>query len=62
MNLPALENHAPVTAAVFASAFTAVLIAVLKSRYGVDFSGQEANLQTLAIGVGYWVQSKLETK
>lgn len=62
MDLPQPVNHAPVTVALFASALVSVLIALLKARYGLDLSGQEANLQTLAIGAGFFVpglQAKL---
>ena len=55
MDLPTTTNHAPVTVALIASAFVAVLLAVLKQRYQIDFSGQEANLQVLATAVGYLV-------
>ena len=43
MQLPVTQNHAPVTVALVANAAVAILLAVLKQRYGVDFSGQEAN-------------------
>lgn len=56
--IPTAQNHAPVTVALFANAAVAVLLAVLQQRFGVDFSGQEANLQVLATGVGYLVASK----
>lgn len=59
MNLPSVENHAPVTVALVANAAVAILLAVLKQRYGVDFSGQEANLQVLATGLGFLVQNKV---
>lgn len=58
--LPATTNYAPVTVALFANAVVAILLAVLKQRYGVDFSGQEANLQVIATGVGYFVASHTE--
>ena len=58
--LPQVQNHAPVTVALVANAAVAILIAVLKQRYGVDFSGQEANLQVLATGLGFLVQSKVQ--
>lgn len=57
MNVPQTVNHAPVTVALFASALVSVVLAVLKDRYGVDFSGQESNLQILATGFGYFVAS-----
>ena len=57
--LPQTTNHSPVTVAVFANAFVAVVIAILKQRYGVDFSGQEANLQLLATGAGFFVAGKV---
>jgi len=58
MQLPVTQNHAPVTVALVANAAVAILLAVLKQRYGVDFSGQEANLQVLATGLGYLVAAK----
>ena len=60
MEMPQVVNHAPVTVALVANAFVAILLAVLKQRYGVDFSGQEANLQVLATGLGFLVQSKVQ--
>ena len=60
MDIPTTTNHAPVTVSVFANAFVAVVIAVAKSRYQVDFSGQEANLQILATGIGYFVGGRLK--
>lgn len=62
MELPATTNHAPVTVALIASSAVAVLIAVAKAKFGVDFSGQEANLTVLATAIGYLVpglQAKL---
>ena len=58
MELPITQNHAPVTVALVANAVVAILLAVLKQRYGVDFSGQEANLQVLATGIGFLVAGK----
>jgi len=58
MNLPVTQNHAPVTVALVANAAVAILLAVLKQRYSVDFSGQEANLQVLATGLGYLVAGR----
>ena len=58
MPVPTVTNHASVTVAVFANAVVAVLIAVAKQRYDVDFSGQEANLQLIATGLGFFVASK----
>ena len=58
MNLPTPENHAPVTVALVANALVAIILAVLKQRYNVDFSGQEANLQVLATGLGYLVAGR----
>ena len=60
MELPQVQNHAPVTVALVANAAVAILLAVLKQRYGVDFSGQEANLQVLATGLGFLVQSRVQ--
>ena len=58
MQAPQLENHAPVTVALVANAVVAILLAVLKQRYNVDFSGQETNLQVLATGLGYLVAGR----
>ena len=58
MNLPATENHAPVTVSLLASALASVVIAYAKSKYGIDFAGQEANLQVLAAGAGYFLVNK----
>ena len=55
MELPQTTNHAPVTVALIANALVAVLLAVLKERYKVDFSGQEANMQVLATAAGYLI-------
>lgn len=62
MDLPQTTNHAPVTVALIASSAVAVLIAVVKAKFQVDFSGQEANLTVLATAIGYLVpglQAKL---
>lgn len=59
-SLPTTENHAPVTVALVANAAVAILLAILKQRYGIEFSGQEANLQVLATGLGYLVQTKVQ--
>lgn len=53
--IPTPQNHAPVTVAVFASAVAAVLIRFAKAKFGVDFAGMETELQTIAIGVAYYV-------
>ena len=58
MDMPTATNHAPVTVAVFANALVAVIIAVAKERYKVVFSGQEANLQLIATGLGFFVAGK----
>ena len=58
MAMPVPTNHAQVTVAVFANAVVAVFIAVAKQRYDVDFSGQEANLQLIATGLGFFVSAK----
>ena len=55
---PQLTNHAPVTVALVANAVVAILLAVLQQRYGVDFSGQQTNLQVLATGLGYLVAGR----
>jgi hypothetical protein len=57
--LPETVNHAPVTVALFASALVSVILALLKAKYNIDLSGQESNLQTLAIGAGYFVGQKV---
>ena len=63
MNLPETQNHAPVTLSLLASALASVLIAYAQKKYGIDFAGQEANLQVLAVGVGYFlVNKKLPTE
>ena len=58
MPVPTATNHAPVTVALVANAAVAIALAILKQRYDVDFSGQEANLQVLATGLGYLVAAK----
>jgi len=55
MDLPQTTNHAPVTVALIANALVAVGLAIAKQRFGVDFSGQEANLQVIATAAGYLV-------
>lgn len=57
--LPEVTNHAPVTVALLANAIVGVLLALLKAKYGIDFSGQEANLQVIATAAGYLVSTKL---
>jgi hypothetical protein len=37
---------------------TAIALAVLKERYKVDFSAQEANIQVLATALGYLVAGR----
>ena len=62
MEMPKTTNHAPVTVALVAGAAVNVLIAVVKAKYNVDFSGQEGNLTVLATAIGYLVpgiQAKL---
>lgn len=54
--IPQTVNHAPVTVSLVASAAVAVLLALMKAKLGIDFSGQEANLITLATGMGYLVK------
>jgi hypothetical protein len=61
MPVPTATNHAPVTVALVANAAVAIALAILKQRYDVDFSGQEANLQVLATGLGYLVAGKAAT-
>jgi len=56
--LPSVTNHAPVTVALVANAVTAIALAVLKERYQVDFSAQEANIQVLATALGYLVAGR----
>jgi hypothetical protein len=58
MEMPQVQNHAPVTVALVANAVVAILIEMAKRKYGVDFSGQEANLQVLATGLGYLIAGK----
>jgi hypothetical protein len=48
-SLPQLTNHAPVSVTLVASAVTSILIALAKSKYGIDLSGQEANV-TIVVG------------
>jgi hypothetical protein len=48
-SLPQLTNHAPVSVTLVSSAVTAILIALAKSKYGIDLSGQEANV-TIVVG------------
>lgn len=59
-SIPKTTNYAPVTVALVANAVVAILLAILKQRYGVDFSDQEPNLQVLATAFGYLVASKSE--
>ena len=56
--VPSATNHASVTVALIANAAVAVILAVCKERFQVDFSGQEANLQVLATAFGYFVAGK----
>lgn len=56
--IPTTQNHAPVTLALFASALVSVAMAFAKQKYGIDFAGEEANLQLLAIGAGYLLVNK----
>ena len=56
--IPATQNHAPVTLALFASALASVLMEFAKQKFGLDFAGQEQNLQLLAIGCGYLLVNK----
>jgi hypothetical protein len=60
MDVPQVTNNAPVTVALVANAICAIVIAVAKQRFGVDFSGQEANLQVLATGLGYFVSQEVD--
>jgi hypothetical protein len=55
VSLPETTNHAPVTVALIANALVAVVLAILKQKFNIDFSGQEANLQVLATAAGYLV-------
>ena len=58
-SVPTATNYAPVTVALVANAFVAIVLAVLKQRFEVDFSGQEANLQVLATAFGYFVSGQV---
>jgi hypothetical protein len=60
MDVPQVTNNAPVTVALVANAICAIIIAVAKQRFQVDFSGQEANLQVLATGLGYFVSQEVD--
>lgn len=59
MNLvPQTQNHAPVTVAVFASALAGIIMAFAKAKYGVNFEGQEQNIQMVATAIGYFVTNR----
>jgi hypothetical protein len=60
MDVPQVTNNAPLTVALVANAICAIVIAVAKQRFQVDFSGQEANLQVLATGLGYFVSQEVD--
>jgi len=60
VSVPTVTNHAPVTVALMANAIVAITLAILKDRYQIDFSGQEANLQVIATGLAYFVAPKPE--
>jgi hypothetical protein len=55
MDLPKATNHAPVTVALVASALASIAITLLKAKFGIDFSGEEANITVLATAAGYLV-------
>lgn len=56
--IPSTTNYAPVTVAVFASAVAAVAMKYLKVKLGVDFADMEPHIQTIAIGLAYFVTGK----
>lgn len=56
--VPTATNHAPVTLAMVASAVAAIVMHYAKEKLGVDFAGLEPQIQTVAIGIGYFLGSK----
>lgn len=53
------DIHPKVGAGMFAGALVAFVLAIIKLKFGVDLSGQEANLVILVTaGVGYWMPSE----
>jgi hypothetical protein len=53
------DDHAPISMAIFAGAVVNVVIALLKDKWGFDFSGQEGNLTIVVMGLaGYMTKRK----
>lgn len=52
--VPAVTNHAPVTGAMVASAVAAILMQYARQKFGVDFTGLEPQIQTVAVAIGYF--------
>ena len=59
--LPQLTNHAAVSVTLVASAITSIIIALAKSKYGIDLSGQEANVTIVAGAVAGYLTGKAAT-
>jgi len=54
VSIPTINNPPEAGIAVFASAVAGVVMQILTARYGADlFSGQQANLQTIAVFIAY---------
>lgn len=60
MNLPSLQNHAPVTTSVYGTVLVGLLMALAK-KYQVDLSGLEPYLYALGAGLGFGVPKTTTT-
>lgn len=54
MELPTLQNHAPVTTSVYGTVLVGLLIALAK-KYQIDLTGLEPYLYALGAGIGFGV-------
>ena len=55
MDLPTLQNHAPVTTSVYGTILVGLLMALAK-KYQIDLTGLEPYLYALGAGIGFGVQ------
>jgi energy-converting hydrogenase Eha subunit A len=56
--VPSLTNHAPVSVSFVASAIASIVIALAKAKYGIDLSGQEANVTIVAGAIAGYLTSR----
>jgi hypothetical protein len=61
MEVPKLfqtTNHAPVSVSLVASAVASIFLGLVKSKYGIDLSGQEANVTMITGALAGYLTAK----